>query len=385
MELLAFIGLGICVGYASILLPGLARTEFLRDVCTNPCQGQAEVTPLVSIILAARNESTTIRQTLQALGRQSYSAVEIIAVNDRSDDNTGALMRETANGISNLQIIDVTSLPDEWLGKAHAIHSGVAVSRGTWLCFTDADVLFHADTLTRAMNIALTRRLDHLSLMPTLVTNRFLETVFVVVTWFFFLLHAQPWAISDPRSKRYCGIGAFNMIHREAYERIGTHERLRFELLDDMKLGKLVKTHGLRQDALNAQGFLKVQWQQGGLRSYLRGIEKNAFAGLNFRLGMVFATSICIFIVNILPFVFEFSLDGPARYAAVSAVLLLVAIHTMMSKHSGRHAGWICTHPAGCLFMLWSLWRSTALALIHRSVEWRGRRYPLAELRKYRV
>jgi glycosyltransferase involved in cell wall biosynthesis len=385
MDLLSYLGLAINCYYAFIAIPGLLQVEFLKDVPRVATPKEPASWPLISVIIAACNEEHRISATVLALLAADYPRLEIIAVNDRSSDQTGTILHALQRQHARVRVLDITQLPDGWLGKTHALQRGYELAHGDWLCFTDADVVMHKATLSTAFSIARERQLDHLSLYPEFETAGFYEKLFIITTWFFFILHAQPWAAKDSRSTRYCGVGAFNFIRREAYEAIGTHERLRYELLDDMKLAKLVKASGYRQDALNGRGYLKLRWQYGGLKSYVLGIEKNAFAGLDFKLSILLGASICILFGNILPAVWLFVLSGPGQWAAVLAIALLTGIHSMLKSHCGLNTAWVLLQPLGCAIMLFSLWRSAGLAISRNAVEWRGTRYPLDELRKHLI
>ena len=124
--------------------------------------------PLVSLIIAARDEAASIQMTLSHLSNLAYPNFEIILVNDRSRDGTGQIAVRWAETLPTLWVVNVDHLPEEWLGKTHALHEGYRISRGEWLCFMDADVALEPDCMNRSIAIATERGLDHLSLFPAL-------------------------------------------------------------------------------------------------------------------------------------------------------------------------------------------------------------------------
>ena len=98
---------------------------------------------------------------------------------------------------------------------------------GDWLLFTDGDVLFAPDSLRRAIVFARRHRLGHVVAMPHLIAPGFFERVFV--TTFGLFAHPQvppvgpePAGHAGPSS----GVGAFNLVRRDAYDAIGGHARL---------------------------------------------------------------------------------------------------------------------------------------------------------------
>ena len=219
---------------------GWTRFEGVRKASDAAGQPEAEW-PLVSVIIPARDEGESIRGTLTRLADSTYPNLEIVVVNDRSRDATGDIARGLRLSIPNLTVIDIDTLPELWLGKTHAMQTGYQRSRGEWLCFVDADVKMGPDCIPRSMAVVLDRELDHLSLFPSMEICGIGEGAFVMAFSFFFGAYLQPWKAKDPNSSKFCGVGAFNLIRRTSYEGIGTHEALRLEIADDLKLGKLIK------------------------------------------------------------------------------------------------------------------------------------------------
>src|SRR5258707_6161687 len=101
----------------------------------------------------------------------------------------------------------------------------------------------------------------------------FFQTLFVV--------GHRPWKVADPKTRDHIGVGAFNMIRRPVYEAIGTYQALRFEVLDDMKLGKVVKTAGYAQRNVFGEDLISIRWAQGA-PGVVRNPTKNFSAVMSF-------------------------------------------------------------------------------------------------------
>src|SRR5262249_51176913 len=176
-----------------------------------------------------------------------------------------------------LRAIHVRELPADWLGKPHGLQKAYEASSGEWLVFTDADVHFAPDLLRRAIALAEARKLDHLTLFGDVEMNGFWDRALLTFFALGFSVASNASAVSNPKSKAYVGVGAFQLLRRTAYEASGTHARLAMEVVDDMKLGKIVKQAGFRSGAALAQSFVSVRWHSG-LGNIIRGVTKNFFA-----------------------------------------------------------------------------------------------------------
>ncbi len=363
---------------------GWTRFEGVRKASDAAGQPEAEW-PLVSVIIPARDEGESIRGTLTRLADSTYPNLEIVVVNDRSRDATGDIARGLRLSIPNLTVIDIDTLPELWLGKTHAMQTGYQRSRGEWLCFVDADVKMGPDCIPRSMAVVLDRELDHLSLFPSMEICGIGEGAFVMAFSFFFGAYLQPWKAKDPNSSKFCGVGAFNLIRRTSYEGIGTHEALRLEIADDLKLGKLIKRRGFRQEALDGDQLLKVRWQSGGVPGNVRGIEKNAFAGLNYSLLRVVIATAGVLVLSVVPFVGVLMADGYGRWASVVSVTMVALAHGPIAYQMGIPWLYFLAHPLAGLLLAWSIWMSALKALRSGHVTWRGTAYPLPLLRKYMV
>jgi len=346
--------------------------------------------PRVSIVVAARNEADHIEAALRSLLELDYPDYEVIAVDDRSDDETGEAMdllsesrpSQPASG-SRLQVLHIEHLPAGWLGKTHAMWRGAQITTGDWILFTDADVVFRSDALRRAIAYAEREKADHAVLFPTMVMSSAGERMMIAFFQSQFVFARLPWKVSDPKSRDAIGVGAFNLIRRQVYERIGTYERMRLEILDDMRLGEIVKQEGFRQRVAFGRGLLRLRWVFGAY-GMVRNLTKNGFAILRFN-GWFLLLAVCgILLVNVGPYVGAMFAPGWARAGFGVALATLIAIYVGMSWHSDVPPYYVLLHPIGALLFCYALVRSAVLTLLHDGVDWRGTHYSLAELREFR-
>src|SRR6202030_2711564 len=150
----------------------------------------------------------------------------------------------------------------------------------------------------------------------------------VLITFFGMAFHiaTDPHRVSDPGSWTYVGVGAFQLLKRSAYEAAGTHRRLAMEVVDDMKLGKIVKQAGFRSCVGLAQDAVVIRWH-AGLGNLVRGVTKNFFAALGYNVALVLLAAIVMILLNVAPFIAIFAGHGWVRIFAAIAVVIAIGFH----------------------------------------------------------
>ncbi|MGB7600313.1 MAG: glycosyltransferase family 2 protein [Candidatus Sulfotelmatobacter sp.] len=340
--------------------------------------------PRVSIIVPARNEEDNIEQTLTLLLELDYDNYEVIAVNDRSTDRTGEIMETMAaraGSQGRLRVIQHQELPPGWLGKAHAMWTATNEATGDWLLFTDADVLFKPDSVRRALVYAEAEHADHVVLFPQMIMKTPGEYMMISFFQTMFVFGHRPWKVADPKSRDHMGVGAFNLIRRSVYESIGTYERLRMEVLDDMKLGKVVKNAGFAQRNVFGGDLISIRWANGAM-GVVNNLTKNFFAVLSFQWPRTLISAFGLAFLNLMPFLGVWLAHGWERLPYAVALGSMFSIYVGMSWRSGVPAYYFLLHPVSTVLFIYTLLRSMLLTLWNDGIIWRGTKYPLEELRK---
>jgi cellulose synthase/poly-beta-1,6-N-acetylglucosamine synthase-like glycosyltransferase len=362
--------------------------------------------PRVSIIVPARNEEDTIEQPLKTLLALDYDNYEVIAVNDRSTDRTGEIMERLrqiprpfdklrAGSLANearrmghpasptpiLRVIHHNELPAGWLGKTHAMWTAANQASGDWLLFTDADVLFKPDSLRRALAYAEAEPADHVVLFPQMIMKRPGEYMMIAFFQTMFMFGHRPWKVADPSTDDHMGVGAFNLIRRRVYDAVGTYEALRMEVLDDMKLGKVVKNAGFAQRNVFGGDLISIRWAHGAL-GIVNNLTKNFFAVLSFQWWRTLLSAFGLAFLNFGPFLGVWLAHGWARIPYGIALGSMFAIYIGMSRRSAVPAYYFLLHPVSTTLFIYTLLRSMILTLWNDGIVWRGTKYPLEELRK---
>jgi glycosyltransferase involved in cell wall biosynthesis len=369
---------------AAIGMPSVANISTPQwDI--DPVSAPGEMSPpRVSIIVPARNEEEDIELSLTRLLQLDYGNFEVIAVNDRSTDRTGEIMEEVAarsTSQGRLKVIHHRELPAGWLGKTHAMWTAANQAKGDWLLFTDADVMFKPDSVRRALAYGEAERADHVVVFPQMIMKRPGEYMMIAFFQTMFVFGHRPWKVADPKSKDHMGVGAFNLIRRSAYEKVGTYEALRMEVLDDMKLGKVVKNAGLAQRNVFGEDLISIRWAHGA-RGVVENLTKNFFAVLSFQWWRTLIAAFGLAFLNLMPFLGLWLAHGWERLPYGLAVASMFLIYLGMSWRSGVPAYYFALHPVSTVLFIYTLMRSMSHALWNDGITWRGTKYPLEELRK---
>jgi glycosyltransferase involved in cell wall biosynthesis len=340
--------------------------------------------PKVSIIIPARNEEHKIQKALHSILAQDYENLQIIVINDRSTDQTGAILAQMAQADSRLQVVHVEKLPQGWLGKNYALTCGVQEAIGEFFLFTDADVVMGQSTVSRAVRYMVERHLDHIAIAPEVRMPGILLEMFAGGFGIVFSLYIRPWKAKNPKSGRYVGIGAFNLVRADVYRAVGNHQAIAMRPDDDLKLGKLIKQHGYRQEPLFGKQMLYVEWYSS-LRELVDGLMKNVFAGADYSISKVVAASIALFTFNVWPFLGMFLTHGvPQIINFIIVGLIFFLCFDTAQFHGVKRWGGI-GFPLATLLFIYIMWRAMVTTILNNGINWRGTHYSLAELKANKV
>jgi cellulose synthase/poly-beta-1,6-N-acetylglucosamine synthase-like glycosyltransferase len=377
-------GIVLALAWVSRIIDAGLGMPTIADIAKPEWDRHLDSAPRVSVIVPARNEEKTIAQGLTQLLALDYENYEVIAVNDRSTDATGELMQQVAAGPAAhgcLRVVNIETLPDGWLGKTHAMWTASTQATGDWLLFTDADILYKPSALRRAVAYAESVRADHLVLFPRLLMHSPGERVMIAFFQILFTFGHRPWKVADPKTRDHIGVGAFNLVRRSAYEAVGTYRALRMEVVDDMKLGKVLKNAGFSQRTAFGEDLISLHWGSGAL-GVAANFTKNFFAVLSYQSMRTIAVVGALAFLNLGPFLGLWLAHAWQRVPYALALLSIFAMYVGMSAREPIPPYYFFLHPIGTLFFIYALLRSMMVTLWHGGVTWRGTKYPLEELRK---
>ncbi len=336
--------------------------------------------PRVSVIAPARDEADGIGPALRSRLADDYPDLEVVAIDDRSTDGTGEIIRGLAEGDSRLVTRHIEELPPGWLGKVHALKVGTEAASGEWLLFSDADVHVEPGTTRRAIAHAIAEGFDHIALIPEYGTGSiWVEAIWAVFMRMFGIMFNFRAIRDSDNPKAVIGSGAFNLVRREAFEATEGFEWLKLETTDDMSLGVLMKRNGFRSEGLDGFGSASVLIYRN-LAAFYRGTEKNA--------GAVLGTPFPLFLAGTLVWLtLEWSslialAIGPAwlRILGGFVLVLVTALHVRSLKTNTGRIGAAFLWPIGSALFASTLVRATWLAHRRGGIMWRDTLYPIEEI-----
>ncbi len=338
--------------------------------------------PSLAVVFAARDEAGAVEAAARSMLVQEYPRLEVIAVDDRSTDGTGAILDAIAKGEDRLRVVHVGQLPGGWLGKTHALQLGSDATEARWVLFTDGDVVLAPGTLKKAVAFAEGQGIDHLTVGPEVPTESFGERLFLAMFGLLFSMNAPLGWIGDMSRKAHAGIGAFNLVRLRAFRDIGGFRHLALSVDDDMRLAQALKFAGYRPRFLMGRKSVTVRWQVG-LGGMIRGLEKNFFAATGFHLAKAAAGALLIASLGVAPFLGLFVGPTWSRIICAAGVASIATTLGVSSMQSGIAWYYVFAMPLASIALMISLGRSVVLTLARGGVRWRGHHYPLGELKRH--
>jgi cellulose synthase/poly-beta-1,6-N-acetylglucosamine synthase-like glycosyltransferase len=385
MSTAAWLGLAIPIGLsllywlANAILSVVSRRAFRRLADLRP--REPAVYPSLSLIVPACNEAGTIEAAVASRLEDDYPDLEVVIVDDRSTDATGEIAERLAARDTRVKALHVTELPEGWLGKLNALQLGQRASHGEWLLFSDADVHVAPGTLRRAIARAEESRVDHLAVFPHIISERFWLSVVLSTVARTIFFASRIWAVENPRSSAFIGVGAFNLVRRSSWEKTDGFAWLRLEPADDMGVGLLMKRSGFRTGIVSGAGLVSVEWYPS-VRALVVGAERASFSTCGYSL----ATTLAVGVVSTsleLGFLTALLPGTGTLLHLLGAAALLVALGTSLFINSWDGISLLSgfLFPVGTALQTFTLVRAGILGALRGGIVWRGTLYPSAVLR----
>jgi chlorobactene glucosyltransferase len=369
---------------ASLVLTvyGLSRQRLLAPISDATLQGHDS--PTVSIIVPARNEEhRVLADSMRSILAQDYPSFEVIAIDDRSTDNTRSILKVLAQGDGRLHLIEGEELPPNWLGKPYAMHQALKQARGEWILATDADMIFEKEALRTALATAQAQQADAISLIPYFQTESFWERILIQTWSWVTLMFTIVYRIDNPKTPGALGIGGFFLVRRSTLARVGGYEALKSEVVEDIRLAEMIKGSGARMLTVHAPSLLRTRMYQS-FGEIWESCTRTWFSGMKFSFGFALVCALSMYVMAVVPPLlavlsaigivagFDAHLSQlfiPATLAWLGQILVL-----MISGYRYRvSVAYALTAPLGLGLLYTMLLDSSIKIRTRRGVTWKGR------------
>lgn len=413
--------------YGLVLVVWLARRAFVAQLGRQIPQlhrrnvsGDAKQLPLVSVLIPAKDEENTIGPCLRSVLAQTHTNLEVLVIDDRSQDGTVAVVRNIARLDPRVRLLQTRELPAGWTGKTYALWLGAAEARGNWFWFLDADTCHVPENLAVVLDYARRHHSDLVTLLPALESRTFWERVVQPLAAVLLMKLHDLRSSSGPRDAvRWAGAkwrphrahvasasphgngaavareasegfanGQYILIRRRVYRAIGGHRRVRDRFLEDVELGRRARANGFRIDVAFGKELTQARMYHGG-KALVQGWSRILYGTAHNRPARLAVTGIGIWVFSCSAFlVLIVCLAAWPRNAALPVSPALQAAAAMNLAHFalmlstmaklynlvGSPRRWLAFYPLACLAMSWILLRALWMCFTHR-VTWRGRLY----------
>jgi 4,4'-diaponeurosporenoate glycosyltransferase len=335
-------------------------------------EGEPIIKTRLSVIVPARNESERLPILLASLQRQTCPPVEVIVVDDQSEDDTAQIAQSFG-----ARVISSQALPPGWVGKTWACHQGAKAASGDFFLFLDADVFLERTALQRIL-----RTFDEtkgvLSIQPYHEVKKAYEELSAVFNLIQLAASSAFTFKGDAVvNKRLFGPTLF--VSKENYTKSGGHEAVRNRVLENFFMSKMFIQNQIAIHCFSGKGAVSFRMYPNGLYDLIQGWIKGFTAGAGGTSPFILI-GIVAWLTGAL---------GTARYLAMelfngtigtlSVFLLLYMLYALQIRgylrKTGRFNALTATlYPIAILFFVFVFLGSLVYRVTGHRFTWKGRR-----------
>ena len=355
--------------------------QVVPTLCVDPRASRSD-DPLVSVIVPARNEQAVLESALRSRLTDPDPNLQFIFVNDRSTDRTGQIMASIAEGDPRVEYLEIEELPEGWLGKVHAMHSALALVRGSWILLSDADVHVAPGVVRRTVDLAESAGVEHLAALPAIRTPSLGLRLCLSPLMRLLMFVVRLWSVHVRGSSAAMGVGAFNLVRRDAFAAAGGLEALRMEVIDDIGVGAIIKRSGGGSLIVAARDGVRLAWYDR-FTDFLAGLERGTSRLPRWmpRL-VVVAGGIALGLLDLLPVLLLlcwpwWPLVGGIGLAATA---LMLTISVLLARHFGFSVPAALCAPLGIVLCTYAACRAVLVGARDGTIRWRGTTYSVESL-----
>jgi chlorobactene glucosyltransferase len=388
----------VLLSLVALLWLGLLLSPVHAWTHRNPLNSQTNIEappgqwPLVTIIVPARNEAAWLPSTVPTYCEQVYPNVQVVLVDDQSNDRSPEILASLAQKYSNLKVVHAQPRPEGWCGKPWAVWQGVneaarqtVGNEANWFLFTDADCVLHPQAVMQAMKLARRDGHDAVSLLTHMTFGSPLEQIALTGLATVLNLVMPMGKSNDPKSSIALAAGGFILVKQTAYEKIGGHEGVKGQMIEDVYLGRKLKASGAKLHTRATADLVSTRMYEG-FADLWEGLSKNAYAGMDYDAKKFWVGTIAAITVAVLPPVYLLATaitmilhPSKAHLLLLGLAIVIIICQALIHLRTVRHMnlpawhGWLMPASAGLYTVITcnSVWQHH----YGGGNLWKGRRY----------
>jgi len=357
----------------NIIFKNTKNYKLPKDTVDNP--------PLVSVLIPARNEEKNIYRCLRSLAKQDYPNIEILVLDDNSKDKTASVVEKFVSKDKRIKLICGKPLKAGWLGKSYACHQLSENAKGDYLLFVDADTLHFPDSVSSALASLICNGLDALSVFPKQIKVTIHERMMVPCANFIILSFLPLILIKKTRYPLFCiAIGQFMLFKRSVYEKIGGHESVKGEILDDVHISKQIKRCGYRFMIFDGRSNVYCRMYRS-FKEVIRGYTRAIFAAFDYNILIQSIAVVLVFLIFLLPFILLplgisiFDWSGLIISTIILQIIIILAFKTILAIRFKSRILEIFLHPLSMIYLILISINSIVQTKFGPGIIWKGRNY----------
>ena len=344
-----------------------------------PLKEELVAYPYISVCIPARNEERDIKNCVKSVLNQDYPNFEVIVVDDNSSDNTAKIVRSMTEEYPNLIFIAGAQLAPGWIGKSYALHQAYQKSRGQYLLFTDADLMYRSHALKTAMHTMICKDLDLLTLMPAAIFGSFWERVVQPVIFGFIAALTSFRKVNSQSHQSAMGFGAFLLFKKASYQKIGGHLSVANEILEDIMIAKKAKFNGLSILVADGKHLFSIRMYHS-MKEIWVGWRKNIFLAMKKSILRAFYYMVMVLCFLLTPYIVVMCnlwMGTGNLWLGISllGLALSLAAGLGLCHELGLERKNVFLFPLGAIVMVVIMFNSMVQTLLLERTEWRGRTY----------
>jgi len=354
----------------------------LRSLKTPPIDGDIpKTTPLISVLIPARDEEKNIKICLKSLQKQDYPNFEILVLDDHSSDGTAKVVEQIAATDKRIQLLHGKPLPQGWAGKPFACYQLAKKARGSWLLFTDADTIHAPHSLRSTLALALKYNSSLLSGFPRQLTDSVPQKITIPVLYFIILSWFPLWWLQRSNHLRpSLAIGQFLLFPAKEYWRIGGHKAVKSRILEDVWMGVEINKHGGRHIAVDLSPIVSCH-MYNDLGSIFEGITKWIYSVAAISRIALAVLLIAAYAFFIAPFYwlwkefFVATTPSDWQLILILQVVAILAMRWLLDKRFKESIISTIAHPIGISFLIVTGIYAISRQAVGAGARWKERLY----------